>query len=629
MKPRDFETYRHVLYTGTSQQSALLDAVCESRAFKKAPVQCAFFKYAADKTQKQLWEDLTQEAIFEALFKHDSSLSNVATTANHLRLHLAEFYKHEGASHLLRFDMPVRTYLVTVTETQDGSDYATERETNHGISLGTFRTFIEELAEFEGIDSKDLDARTAQWIPTYEDAKELGHDQRTFAHLFDHLDKRNKQLTFSQMRDFAIRMGIHALMLDPLLSEPVKTPCLLLDLESTTSTPSSALHGRFRRVVGRTNTSIYGKAQYSIPEKRLAETDAAFVYVVLPPGDGSDAHHHPNDELIVVLTGRVELVLIDSGVRIELHEGDYAHFNADQNHTARNLTSDPASMFVIRFYHLGVPNTRQAMRHSLRAATRQQTPRRLDDDTWAWIQETAAQRPRFSRSLDSDTIPDRVENSIGLARLLSRLPLPKKTHFKKRINRTLTPEQWLSELQFDRIDTPVRRIRDIEAVYEAYNLLLADFIFPSVPREVVVRRDESFRDWADAAAIAKRVFETSADPGVHYEIPKRSLSCSDVSIAMLSLEVGRNTISNSHPGYELLLPLHGTVRVERNGELMCTVSKGQVAHYDSETPHLVSNKSSERAEMIVIRFFREDRFGASKAPAKKQAAPRRSASKAR
>ena len=69
-----------------------------------------------------------------------------------------------------------------------------------------------------------------------------------------------------------------------------------------------------------------------------------------------------------------------------------------------------------------------------------------------------------------------------------------------------------------------------------------------------------------------------------------------------------NTNYNRHPGCELLMPMKGSVSVERrNAGVISHVSTDQVAHYDSDTDHRVVNRSSEQAEMFLIRFFGEDR----------------------
>ena len=71
---------------------------------------------------------------------------------------------------------------------------------------------------------------------------------------------------------------------------------------------------------------------------------------------------------------------------------------------------------------------------------------------------------------------------------------------------------------------------------------------------------------------------------------------------------------NRHPGCELLVPLKGEVSVEYvDGATheLCRVTPSELAHYDSERPHRVANKSrTEPAEIFVIRFFGEDRRGA-------------------
>ena len=64
------------------------------------------------------------------------------------------------------------------------------------------------------------------------------------------------------------------------------------------------------------------------------------------------------------------------------------------------------------------------------------------------------------------------------------------------------------------------------------------------------------------------------------------------------------TLSESHPGHELLLPLEGAVVVcfdetetaIRAGEHLC-------AHYLSDREHSVVNRGNTPAQLLVLRFY--------------------------
>jgi quercetin dioxygenase-like cupin family protein len=606
-----------VSYSGTDEHKAALARVLASKLFSEAPTLKKLLEYSAQKTKEGTISALTQRGVFFGVFGDKGDISKVAATANRLRQHLDNYYKTEdGRGDPLRLNVPRGSYLLVVQNLVEIDDFADVRDTNHGIAPNIFQHFVESLSIQEGVRPEARDARTRRWVETsrFSGTVTLPEDG-AFKSFFTYLARSGEQLTFTQMRRLTETIGIHSIMLDPLLSEPVDAEGIVLDLPTPRATAPMSAHGHFTRVGGPRQQSYGEAAHYAIPTKRLAGTDAAFVYLVLGPSGHSDAHHHPGDELLLVLEGRVEVHLIDSGLSVELNAGGYAHFFAEQNHSARNLSSiDFARVFIIRFYQLGGHDTRQEMRRELWDVISEVRPgkmRRLNDLTWGWILEAAADRPRPpARTGEERKIPAVVQNPLGLARLLSKLPAPRVKAFRQRIARTPSITDWLWRVQTNQISVPVQRLPEIAELFGAFDLLLCEFIFPSSSRQVIVCREPDARrhDWADMGDVADELPSTRLAQGVKYEIPRRSLACSDVAITWLTLDPMTNTNYNRHPGCELLMPMKGSVSVERrNAGWICHVSTDQVAHYDSDTDHRVVNRSSEQAEMFLIRFFGEDR----------------------
>jgi hypothetical protein len=177
----------------------------------------------------------------------------------------------------------------------------------------------------------------------------------------------------------------------------------------------------------------------------------------------------------------------------------------------------------------------------------------------------------------------------------------------------------------------VHRGRDfipaIVKLYQVFDLLACEFLFPSVARQVVAHRQGGSPrgdDWVDMSVVVSGLKELResgpglnrgaglllrGQKGVRYEIPKRSLACSDVAISWLKLDPGFHTTDNSHPGYELLLPIEGSVSVEYmelKDPRVCTVAAQEhVAHYNSRVRHRIHNTGDGPATMFLVRFYGE------------------------
>jgi quercetin dioxygenase-like cupin family protein len=423
------------------------------------------------------------------------------------------------------------------------------------------------------------------------------------------------------------------LMCDPLLSRKVDSDCIAVKFPHADNEPvcsSTVCETGSFRTVGEPGIKPYGpKAYYSIPEIKIRGTDASFVHLTLKPGGYSESHHHAGDELMFVLKGGIQLHFPDGGTSMNLPRWSYAHFYAEQTHSARNLsTTEDAELFIIRFYQQtreeiappeGAASTlypsrvallphrvsrRQEMRKELRKLSTDIRPQLVDPFTRAWIVETVAGR---SIPATGDYIPEEVMNNLGLARFLRLQP---------KDERGLPGSwgaNWLTQLAIGERRIQKHEIKELHSYYELFDLLLWSFLFPGVLHQIVVSRqpaENAAPDWVNM----ERVFGALHDQlpkGIQYEVPRRSLACSDLSVCWLKLEARTSTDLNQHMGCELLLPLSGQVAVEYGdcGEICRLSELSGVAHYVSSRKHLIHNPGDKAAEMLLIRFFTEERVG--------------------
>lgn len=616
----------------TPENEKQLGKILAAKVFQRAKQQAAMLRFVAEKTMDESSEDLDQGLIAKAVFP-ESDAGVVGTTAFRIRRSLRGYYAEEGRNDPIIFQMPEGSYYITAEPGVASLDWSalSALEDKHNITIREFREFLESLCELEGMKAGTRNESLKKWVQhSVPFSKELPklRTGTEFHDFFDRLRESGEKLKFLEMRDLTKSLGIHAIMLDPLLSEPVQRECVVLQfpIEEPRNAPNPrstlCVKSEFVRV-GQPGEGSHGeRVQYLIPAKRKAGADASFVHLVLQPTGHSDVHHHPGDELMLVLKGSVQVRLEDSGVQFELGMGSMTHFYAEQTHSAHNVSTGEAHLFIIRFYQRGVPGTRQEMRRGLWGALDKwsESAIRLQDVPWGWILEAAAGRSvrRLSREpAAQEGIPQELLNRLGLARLLKRLPAPPvgraRAFLRKAKGKDQKPcdslQEWLWRLETNREIVATTLVPEICELFGVFDLLIWEFVFPGVTRQVVVARreaDDEADDWIDLARVAGGQPAT----GVTYEIPKRSLACSDITIAWLTLEPGKVTRENDHPGLELPLPVKGEATIEYAGEKepVCTVSALQhCAHYNSERQHRVCNYSSSPAEMIVIRFYGENR----------------------
>jgi hypothetical protein len=311
---------------------------------------------------------------------------------------------------------------------------------------------------------------------------------------------------------------------------------------------------------------------------------------VLQGGGESDIHEHPGDEFVLVRSGEVEVRFEDTGLRTTLRSGEFMHYYAEQRHSAFNVGDRPAELFVVRFYQVATTGTRQAIWTSLQQALRANDPRDafVPAEALSWFLQMI---PTYATRLVGA-----IQDVLGLDRFL---------------------ERWLEVLGKEDLSTasivpPIAnqlRIVDLSKRYGIPEYVLYSFAQPAVGNVIAVRAEDFVR-----------VPQEVLPDGVEYQLPRRNLACSDISIALVTIAPTpsstldkpkhHGTTEARHPGFEAILVRRGRVDVYFGAEVApaCTLTADttQLCHFDSSVAHRIENPSAtEEAELLVIRFYRD------------------------
>lgn len=393
--------------------------------------------------------------------------------------------------------------------------------------------------------------------------------------------------------------------------------------------------------------------RYLFPKTRLRDVDAALVAVDLagvPPErraeldrsgglhpyvkDGqlareavphTDQHTHPGDELLFVVEGTVEVHLRNDGLRERLTQGDYVHFEAEQEHVIWNPSESPARVLVIRFYQIKHEGTRRSLIRDLGLVLNnaEDDPQRVQR-VRQWLHQVVS-----APAGRADRVPERIVDKEGLARRIEQL-----AGYRKLNANALQREFVIQGGSVEHLDALLRadprsseRVESLELLAKVFRIprvLLDDALVPASPRCVLVRRD----DWVPSSPLARL-----AGVGARYSLPCRTLAGSDIAINLLELtsqeRKGQSPL-NDHPGSELVLCLTGeavlqfgppaTARPSAKrgtaqgrgprgsaGQGPKHVQAGQFVHYDSSFPHIVLNPCpGTTSRLLVIRFYAAD-----------------------
>jgi quercetin dioxygenase-like cupin family protein len=342
--------------------------------------------------------------------------------------------------------------------------------------------------------------------------------------------------------------------------------------------------------------------EYFCPEHRLLGTeDIATVLVTLRAGNKTMWHQHPGDELLFVLNGTINVQLLDTGVRTELHRGDFIHFYAEQKHSASSTGGSDATALVIRFLQLESIGTRYALHSKVTS-----TGVKAKDFTSRVRRGFAETLIPFDLTSNNENEERMVIDRLGLGRLLQTAAKAKGFSpadlLKRAKNQGLNCDK-NRIIHTQQGQGPVKRSQLIAlaTLYDIYPVTLYDYLNPVYGTAIQVSNPEQPSGVEDWDSVPDEFVKTR---GVKYMVPKRRLAYSDMSISIVQISPGSATIGNKHPGHELLLPISGNVQIEigdRSYELR--YDSHLYGHFCSGESHRVKNVDSTEAKMLVIRFY--------------------------
>jgi quercetin dioxygenase-like cupin family protein len=401
----------------------------------------------------------------------------------------------------------------------------------------------------------------------------------SFEHFVSLLEKMDSSISIDGVRSCARVFNVHPLLLDRLLSETTNRNPLILDLKEDFFDPTYQ---------GRIVDDSRGEqgAVYKIQSRKLANADATFVSLTLLKRISVSAkHEHPGDEIIFVRRGRVDVEFETSGIRHRLGAGDLIHFYAEQRHQVHNASDEEAELFIVRYYQLDAEHTRQGIWREIEANLAKESP--LSSEAGAWLHQLV---PRYSPQARSEVV-----DALGLARYLKE---HRASGVTSDIEQIAEPREFLSMYQL--LESAVvpdgLSLIEIAKLYGIRPALLKGYSKPAVPGMVAIHRTD--------------YFETEN----FYRVPTRSLSCSDVSLAKVSLPPGAQIDPNVHPGFEAILMTAGRLELKLGDEPDSVYSlsneNGQFCHFRSSRSHFLRNPSrTVVAEFLVMRFFRDGVHG--------------------
>lgn len=329
------------------------------------------------------------------------------------------------------------------------------------------------------------------------------------------------------------------------------------------------------------------------PRKLKGAEDVHVVQLQLGPQGFSDTHAHPGDEFLFVRSGVVELHLKNSGLSARLGTHSYIHFHSEQVHQLVNVSEEPADLFIVRFYQFENSGVRfRTLRELKGGSPPKNLVRRVIDQMRAVLSYDMK-----GNHGAANVVVDR----FGFGRLLQMVSGEEFRGKGNRLTFSALAKQGLSKPKMGRLHqglAPVHEheIATLAAIHQAAPLLFYDYLFPALMGAVAIHHP------ADWESIPSEWLHGST---ATYHVPSRHLAESDVSVAMIELEPGSETPVNSHPGFELILPIEGRVevRLAEDDSRAVDAQEQLYVHFASSAPHSIANSGVDQARFLTIRFY--------------------------
>jgi hypothetical protein len=378
-------------------------------------------------------------------------------------------------------------------------------------------------------------------------------------------------------------------------------------------------------------------ARYSIPRTLLENKDRAKslrlptepartpepypdvfpVRVLLPKrGDYSQPHDHPGEEILLILRGKIRLRFDRLNIFTELGPKDYAHFYADQPHTAINVGDGPAEMLVLRAYLLATGPRKNLYWTAKEFEKELLEPDKLDDvdvETLRGIYRSGI-GAWLGHALLSNRKDDgqKIADAIGLARQLRAmgytadiLVTARDAALKagKKLGMRLGKRKYWELLWgFLERDADIKVLEHLAVICDLPPALLYCYLFNRVPGVSVIRYRK------DLKTAPGRPPSPAGE--IEYKYPRHNLADSGMTITYLEMPPGSSSLWNRHNGSEYVVPVRAeNVRVElkSDGKFLCganvSSSPRGYLHYASHLEHRLYNDGHAPASVFVVRLF--------------------------
>jgi quercetin dioxygenase-like cupin family protein len=286
-------------------------------------------------------------------------------------------------------------------------------------------------------------------------------------------------------------------------------------------------------------------------------------------------------------------------LRVKLEEGEFAHFDAGQTHSAHNVSDGQATVFLIRFLQHKMGSRTHLLSQLLVSRPSPRIVNRLvrEMKVSAWTEKTRQEKGP----------PEKVLDTYGLAHFLQLLCSDsfalegRGPTLDDVVNRCEAKQRKFtySRAKFARLhagEAQVKRdqLPELADIYGVSPVLFYDFLFPAFRYAVVVGED-NMKEIGPAFGML--------EDGVTYRVPCRHLAYSDMTIALVELASESRPPENRHPGHELLKVLEGEVTVAFQGAAKGIVKQGEYAVFKSHIKHQVYNHTGKPARMLSFRFL--------------------------
>jgi len=107
-------------------------------------------------------------------------------------------------------------------------------------------------------------------------------------------------------------------------------------------------HGDMRAIP--TDFLAPANAEYSVPCRRLTDSDVAIAKLEIPESGSSPPNRHPGYEILIPLRGEMEMKFGPTSAKLRAEENIFLHFGSKKMHQLFNVGEGRAEAVAVRLY---------------------------------------------------------------------------------------------------------------------------------------------------------------------------------------------------------------------------------------------------------------------------------------